>query len=118
MGNDITKKITYAHFDLIYKSNIVIYGAGGRAVELVRYLQEHHIEPEKIFVSEKSGNPDQLYDIDVVELKNLNKGYNGKTMIIATLEKYHMEIMSKLQYYKFKEIIPLRDEWKGKEYDL
>lgn len=107
----ITTKKICSLFDFRYKNNIVIYGAGNRAVKLINYLREHNIEPQQILVSDKRNNPNEIEGIDVKELKDIDRKNTDRTIIIATLEMYHMEIMCQLYQYGFREIVPLDDRW-------
>lgn len=109
--NKITGKKTYELFDLFEKEEIIIYGAGNRATQLIIYFKKHNIVPELILVSNKNLNPDELEGIEVKELGGQSKFLTGKVIIIATLEKYHTEIFDQLLKYRFKEIIPLCDSW-------
>lgn len=109
--NNITTKRTFVLFDLLSKKNLFVYGAGNRSKQLVNYLKVYNIRPEVILISDKKNNPDEVEGIRVKELKELEGKYMDKTVIIATLEKYHMEIIAQLYQYGFREIIPLSDQW-------
>lgn len=109
--NFITTKRTFKLFDLASKKNILIYGAGNRSKKMINYLGVYDIKPEMILVSDKRNNPEEIEGIKVNDLNDLDEKLIDKTVVIATLEKYHMEIMSQLQQYNFREIIPLSDKW-------
>lgn len=108
----MTTKGVFDYFNLLHKKKIILYGAGNRALELIAYLERYKIVPEYIIVSDKNNNPDNLNGIKVIELDDTVKNNSEKVIIIATLEKYHSEIILQLQKYKFREIIPLSDNWK------
>ncbi|MCI8400771.1 MAG: glycosyltransferase family 8 protein [Lachnospiraceae bacterium] len=108
---DISTNSAFALFDLAYKKNIVIYGAGNRAVKLIQYLRGRGVVPEYILVSDKTKNPHTLEGIQVNEPNDITEEWKDKTIVIATLEKYHQEIISDLLSYEFKEMIPLNDLW-------
>ncbi|MEY8374768.1 glycosyltransferase family 8 protein [Lachnospiraceae bacterium 56-18] len=110
-SNSLTAKKTSVLFDMLYERKIIIFGAGGRATRFIVYLKKHGIIPEFILVSNHNENLSVVEGIEVKELKEIKGNYIGKTLIIATLERYHIEILSLLQGYKFKEIIPLCDKW-------
>lgn len=110
-GNGFTVKNTGVLFDILYKREIIIFGAGGRAAQFIVYLKRHGIIPEIVLVSDCNQNLLEVEGIEVKELKNVKEEV-GKTLIIATLERYHVKILTLLQSYKFKEIIPLYDGWK------
>lgn len=113
--NGITTKKTTNWFDLYDKEKMVVYGAGNRAQCLISYLREEGIEPEFILVSDSKKNPPILDGIEVKSINNLTEDFSNKVLVIATLEKYHEEIFLQLQNYRFKEMIPLCDEWEWKE---
>lgn len=109
--NRITTKRTGALFDLKFKKELIIFGAGDRANSFIQYLKNYGMTPEYIMVSNKEGNPQVLAGIKVKELSDIGDSNVTKTVVIATLEKYHVEILLLLKKFKFKEIIPLSDKW-------
>lgn len=114
-SNRITTKKTTEWFDVYEKEKIIVYGAGNRAQGLLAYLKKRKIEPEFILVSDKKKNPNTLSGVAVRSVDSLTENDADSVLIIATLEKYHEEIMLQLQNYRFKEVIPLCDEWEGTE---
>lgn len=110
-ANTMVCKKTTVLFDLLYKKRIIIFGAGNRAAKFIRYLKKQGIMPEYVLVSDSDGNPEVLEGIMVKDMIDMEEKIRGKTIIIATSEKFHMEILLLLQNYKFKEIIPLSDVW-------
>lgn len=110
-SNSMVCKKTTALFDLLYKKKIVIFGAGNKAAKFIRYLKKQGIMPEYILVSNSNGNPEVLEGFVVEDMADMEDKITGKTIIIATSEKFHLEILLLLQNYKFKEIIPLSDVW-------
>lgn len=109
--NNFTTKKTGALFDILYTRNLVIFGAGSRAIQFITFLRENGIIPKYILVSDCMCNPSTIGEIEVKGISDIKEKNNDKTLIIATLEKYHVEILSLLQNYDFKEIIPLCDKW-------
>lgn len=110
--NSFTVKKTGVLFDILCKKEIVIFGARGRAAQFIIYLKKHGISPEFAIVSDYSCNSLRVEDIEVRKLTDVKEDCDGKILVIATLEKYHVEIIALLQNYKFKEVIPLSDSWK------
>ena len=113
--NKITTKKTTIWFDFYEKEKIVVYGAGNRARCFISYLRNEGIEPEFILVSDSKKNPLFLDGIEVRDIDDQTIDITNKVLVIATLEKYHEEILLRLQNYRFKEMIPLCDEWEWKE---
>ena len=66
-------------------------------------------------VSDSKKNPLFLDGIEVRDIDDQTIDITNKVLVIATLEKYHEEILLRLQNYRFKEMIPLCDEWEWKE---
>ena len=95
------------------EGKILIYGAHLVALECFRFLIYKGKESSitGFAVTNRSGNPEEIEGIKVNDLNDLDEKLIDKTVVIATLEKYHMEIMSQLQQYNFREIIPLSDKW-------
>lgn len=115
-GNTLTTKKTFPCFELLYKKKVVLYGAGTRALRLFGYLKWHNFIPEFFLVSNKKGNPEMIEGISVLELnEDIRNRLIDKTVVIATLEKYHGEIIAKLQKYAVNEIIPLNDLWDDRQ---
>lgn len=110
-ANAMITKSTIELFDLSYIKKVIIYGAGGRSVQFIKYLKAKGIRPAYVLVSSFINNPHSLEGIEVRELETIRNDIDG-TIIIATMERYHMEILCILQKYKYKEIIPLSDTWK------
>ena len=110
-NNQITTKQTTKWFDFHEKQKIAVYGAGNRARCLISYLKEQGLEPKFILVSDPTKNPERLQGIAVKGIDCLTKEDTDTVLVIATLEQYHEEIFLQLQQYRFKEMIPLCDEW-------
>lgn len=101
------------HFNLHDCGHILIYGAGTRAKRLLRYLSDTGISPECIIVSDKKNQPHSLDNIPVFEIGDLDADFKEYVIFIATLEKYHIEILRAIGTYCFREIIPLSDGWEN-----
>lgn len=112
IGNSITVKKTGILFDILHAESIVIFGAGGRAEEFIAFLKKYGIFPEFILVSDCNCNPQTVEEIAVKRITDIKERVVDNTLVIATLEKYHVEILTSLQNYRFKQIIPLSDKWK------
>lgn len=99
-------------FHLSAKHKLVLYGAGKRAAEFMAYLNEGNIIPDLIVVRDKKGNPEEIDNIEVVQLDELDKLQTDTTLIIATREALQEEVMEGIKEYRFREIILLNDNWR------
>ncbi|MCI9439399.1 MAG: glycosyltransferase family 8 protein [Lachnospiraceae bacterium] len=109
--DSMTKKAVCRLFNVMKKGRLAIYGAGNKAFQLSTYMEEYGKRPECFIVSDKRGNPAFLRGIPVIEISDLGKENRDITLVIAIMEKYHFEILSNLSGYRFKEIVPLNDNW-------
>ncbi len=110
-GDNMTNKAIYRLFSLAKKGKLAVYGAGKRAFQLLSYMEGYGKKPEYFIVSDKIGNPDFLHGIPVIEISELEKENRDITLVIAIMEKYHFEVFGNLSGYRFKEIVPLNDNW-------
>lgn len=110
-GESITNKAIYRLFSLLNKGKLAIYGAGKRASKLLAYMEEYGKKLEYFIVSDKTDNPDFIRGTPVIEISELKKENMDITLVIAIAEKYHFEVLGSLSGYRFKEIVPLNDNW-------
>lgn len=101
-------------FNLFWKRRLLIYGAGDRAKQMLNYLSNFNVIPEYIIVSNSFNNPRYINGVQVIELRDLENEIRDYTVIIATTEKFHAEIINNLLKYDFQEIIPVSDSWSMK----
>lgn len=99
-------------FNLGAKRTLALYGAGKRAAEVMRYMSDNDIVPNMIIVKDGKNNPKTVNNIVVVQLNKLKKMQTDTTLIIATRESIHEEIMQDIEEFSFGEIIFLNDNWK------
>ena len=52
--------------------------------------------------------------VKVIEIGDLKSETRSYTVIVATMEKFHAEIIDNLLKYEFEEIIPVSDSWSMK----
>lgn len=97
--------------DLLWKRRLLIYGAGDRAKQVLNYLSNFNVVPEYIIVSNSFDNPEYINNVPVIELEDLRTEVRIYTVIVATTEKFHAEIINNLMKYDFEEIIPVSDSW-------
>ncbi|MCH5249284.1 MAG: glycosyltransferase family 8 protein [Lachnospiraceae bacterium] len=114
-GSTITTKKVAKLFDIAFDRKYVIYGAKDKARDLVAYMIEKEINIEFIVVSEMTDNPLEIEGIKVIDLLEAQDKMYDKTILIATRERFHTDIISNLLKYKYKECIPISDEWKASE---
>lgn len=74
-------------------SNIVIYGAGTIGIEVVRFLQSKNIALERILVSDKQSNPDEILGVPISEFGE-NMIYENTIIIVAILKKNEKALVS------------------------
>lgn len=106
----VAKKIPQL-FEISYDRKYVIYGAGARARDVLDYLEEKNIVPEYIIVSQMNENPTKIKNIQVYVLDKISYDLRGKTVIIATREKFHSDIIQRLLPLNYLEIIPISDRF-------
>lgn len=104
-------KCDRALFDICWKRRLLIYGAGDRAKQVLNYFSNLNVVPEYIIVSKSFGNPGYINNVQVIELGELKNETREYTVIVATTEKFHSEIIVDLLKYDFEEIIPVSDSW-------
>lgn len=113
-GTIFTKKMPRI-FDITYQRKYVIYGAGKKARKFIAFIKEMGIIPEFIAVSDGNSNPLEVEGITVRDIGETFSLLYDKTIIIATQEKLHKEIIKKLQECDYLELLPLSDRWEDFE---
>lgn len=90
--------------------NIIVYGAGNAAKQIVEYLRESDIEIKCIMVKSKKDNPDIFCGIEVYEVKECLNLREKSVVIIGVTSKNSVGIEDILKDEGFKNIIRLKDE--------
>lgn len=98
-------------WNLFWKRRILVYGAGDRAKQVLNYLSDFNVVPEYIIVSSSFDNPKYINSVKIIEIGDLKFETRDYTVIVATTEKFHAEIIDNLLKYDFEEIIPVSDGW-------
>lgn len=101
-------------WNLFWKRRLLVYGAGDRAKQILNYLSDYNVVPEYIIVSNSCDNPAYINSVKVIEIGDLKSETRSYTVIVATMEKFHAEIIDNLLKYEFEEIIPVSDSWSMK----
>lgn len=110
-GSMFTKKLP-RNFDIAFKNNCVIYGAGKRARAFISFMKDLGNIPEFIIVSDPEKDPFEVDGIEVKCIDDMTVELKNKTIIIATKQIFHKEIVKNLQKYAYNELLPLSDSWK------
>ena len=105
-----TKKMPQI-FDITFKRNYVVYGAGEKAREVLSFLKQFDIVPEFIVVSDSRENPSKIEGIDVKNIEDAGQMLCDKTILIAVSEKLHKEIINRIQEYDYIELLPVSDNF-------
>lgn len=90
--------------------NIIVYGAGNAAKQVVKYLWESDIEIKCIMVKSKKDNPDIFCGIEVYEVKECLNLREKSVVIIGVTSKNSEGIEDTLKNEGFKNIIRLKDK--------
>ena len=113
VGYDYTISTEAELFDLLLKTDdVVVYGAGQVAETFLRYLTAFEIHFKKvssIMVSDCKKNIDRLYGIPVVERTSKPEG-RQVTIIIATFENVHRDILAGLKQAGYSDVFYLSEE--------
>jgi glycosyltransferase involved in cell wall biosynthesis len=85
---------------------IIIYGAGVVGRKVYHYLQKAGINNISYYaVSEKKDNPDEIYGVPVVEIKELISCKEDALILIATKDSTKAEMKVMLDSMKFRNVI-------------
>lgn len=112
-GGHMFRKKLPKIFDIKFKRNYVIYGAGKRARDVISYLKQMEITPMYILVSDREGNPLEIEGIKVQEIADVYGMLCDKSIIVAVREELQKEIIKNLRQYDFFEILPISNDWRG-----
>lgn len=110
-GDMFSKKLPKI-FNLKFRRNYVIYGAGKRAKDVISYLKRMEIIPMFIIVSNREGNPSEIEGIKVQDVEDVSEMLHDKSIIVAVREELQKEIIRNLWHYDYFEILPILDEWR------
>lgn len=84
--------------------NIIIYGAGKVAKDVLYALEEMKIHVSYMAITETVSNEGVLNGIPIKSISEL-KDYRGSLIVMGTSKRFYGEIISTLNEYQFKEII-------------
>lgn len=89
--------------------NVIVYGAGHAAKQVIEYLGIKQIEVNGVMVESKNNNPTQFCGINVREIEEYNNIRERVIVIIGVTSKYADGIVDKLNDSGFKNILRLSD---------
>lgn len=89
--------------------NVIVYGAGKAAKQIVEYLREKDVEVKCIMVESMKDNPSKFCGINVYEAGECLKFRDKSVVIIGVTSKRSMGIKDTLRNNGFKNIIQLAD---------
>lgn len=89
--------------------NVIVYGAGHAAKQVIEYLGIKQIEVNGVMVESKNNNPTQFCGINVREIEEYNNIRERAIVIIGVTSKYADGIVDKLNDSGFKNILRLSD---------
>lgn len=85
--------------------NVIVYGAGNAAKEVVTALKDHNITIDLIAVEYVNNNPDHFCGIEVVDFRTLEAYTDNSVVIIGVSRKYANGIKETLSEFGFTHII-------------
>lgn len=92
--------------EIIKKSkNVIVYGAGIAAEEIIRILKNNNIRINQIAVDNVKENPAYLCGIKVMDFRMLETYKDNSVIIIGVSRKYSDGIKETLERFGFKNII-------------
>lgn len=115
--NNNTKQNTYLAkcqediFDFRFCDRLIVFGAGRRASAVIKYLETNNKRPEFIVVSDKRNNPNEFHNISVKSIDDIKRDQSEFTLLIATRENTHLEILKLIKKIYFRQVILLTDSW-------
>ena len=89
----------------------VIYGAGNRARQVIRWLKKNSIIPQYAIVTDKKKNPSVIEGITVKGVDEIRRKNVGLTLIVAMMENKHASVLGFISGIYFSEIVFLSDDW-------
>ena len=90
--------------------HLLVYGAGNISKRIVQTLKYSNIKIDNIVVTDVKNNVASVDDIDVIGVHEIMKYPKSAVIIIATQEKFYLEIINKLHGLGYFRIITLLDE--------
>ena len=85
--------------------NVIVYGAGNAAKEIITILKDNNIAIELIAVENTNENPDHFCGIEVVDFRTLEAYINNSVIIIGVSRKYSNGIKEMLSEFGFGHIL-------------
>ena len=85
--------------------NVIIYGAGVVAREVIGFLDRYNIGILGCAVSDKNGNADYVLGNKVYQINDLMQFIHNSLVIIATTKRYYFDINEQLIKLGFKNIL-------------
>lgn len=89
---------------------IIIYGAGAVAAELIIFLRNCHINIGAVAVSDININKNEIANIKVYQIDELSSMCDRALVIVAVLSRSQPRILEKLKNLKFRNIICIDTE--------
>lgn len=85
--------------------NVILYGAGNIAGKVFWYLKKLGVTITGFAVSDKKGNPDELYGVKVKEIDEWNIVGENTVVVLSVGKKYLEEIKVRLMELKYCNIV-------------
>ena len=104
--------LTQEHIDRIIKADtVVLYGAGMAAEDIYSFLLGMNIKVDQVIVSNVSSSQPFFHEIKIQGLEQISdeEKYKNAVFIIATTEKYHREIETRIQRKGFYNVVRPKD---------
>jgi len=87
--------------------NVIIYGAGVVARDVLEILDKNEIGILGFAVTEKEGNPKYVMGLPVYKIDELVEYKEEAIVLLAVVSKYHESILKKLNELKFRNIMKI-----------
>lgn len=91
-------------------SDVIIYGAGVVATELITFLKTHEIEIKAIAVSDKNVNAAQIQNIDISQIEDFTDIRETALVIVAVFLRSQKAISERLESLGFRHIMYIDTE--------
>lgn len=103
--------LSIQQIEKIKKENqIVVFGAGKAAMDIVNILKRRNMEIDAIAVSDVDSNPRKFCGIRVDLMDNIAREMKDAIVIIGVTKKYRKEILDDLKKLGFKNVIIPEDK--------
>lgn len=114
--NEDKEKAEKHFLKIIKNKKLVIYGAGIGAHLVMESLLSFDklIRPYAFIVTDKTNNPTELFDINVLGVDELLGNKDEYFIIVSTAEKLHKEIEIILRRLNYNHIVFIKDKVMGK----